>query len=110
KLQTFRMRSCCKNNDFSLFQKRRPGRVRGEIGSRDSLLVATGEIDRVELRPAGPCSLAEEHQHAAVRRPGRPLLLEAARQNALAGAVELHDADLEFAARLLGEGDEVAAW
>ena len=61
--------------------------------------------------PARPPNwvLAEEHQHPAVGRPGRPFDQEAVGQHALAAAVRPHDADAEAAARDLGEGDIVAA-
>ena len=53
--------------------------------------------------------IAEEHQIEPVRRPGRPFIVEAFGQDALARAVGPHHADGELAAGLLGEGDEVAA-
>src|SRR5262249_23502941 len=53
--------------------------------------------------------VAEEHDHAPVRRPGRSFVVIAFGENALARSVRAHDADGEPALRLLGEGDIVAA-
>src|SRR5690606_25417899 len=54
-------------------------------------------------------ALTREGDVAAVWRPGRAFLEIGGRQDALAGAVGLHHADVETAALLLGEGDQVAA-
>src|SRR5688572_26205610 len=61
----------------ALFEQRRPGRVRGESGSRDEPLVAPRQIHHIELRPsvlAG--SIPEEHEHPSVRRPCRSFIVE----------------------------------
>src|SRR5690349_2069607 len=94
---------------IALFEQRRPGWIGGKILRRDRLLVAAGEVDRIEPRSAGTGRFTEEHQHAAVRRPGRSFLREAGRQDALARSVGLHHTDLELAARLPGERYQVAA-
>src|SRR5690606_26674615 len=78
-----------------------------EVRRRDRLLVTAGQVDREQLRSAA--GLAEEHQHAAIWRPGRAFLQAAGGEDALARAVGAHHADLELAGGLLGEGDEVAA-
>src|SRR5262249_41482413 len=90
-------------------QERRPGRIRRVAGRRNLLLVAAGEIDGVERGPGVAAGIAEEHQHAAVRREGRALVVEARGEDALARAVRIDHADGELAAELLGEGDHVAA-
>ena len=46
--------------------------------------------------PAAPGQFPEEHQDPAVGRPGRSLVVESLGQDALAGAVGLHDADEEL--------------
>src|SRR5690242_8111520 len=84
-------------------QQRRPGRVRREARRRHLLLVAAGDVDRKERRPAA--LIAEEHQYAPVRREGRALVVIARGEQPLARAVRLHDADRELSAALLGEGD-----
>src|SRR5437868_14376454 len=85
-------------------QQGRPRRIRRKRRRWHALLVAPGHVDRVERWPAA--LIAEEHQHAAVRREGRPFIVEAGGEQALARSVRLHDADRELSAALLGEGDE----
>src|SRR4051812_5299726 len=75
----------------ALPQQRRPGRVGPERRRRHALLVAPGDIDREQLRTGIAASIAEEHQHPAIGRPGRALIVKAFRQDALAGAVREHD-------------------
>src|SRR6266511_1527906 len=94
---------------MALRQQRRPGRVGRVARRRQALLVATGDVDRVQRRPRLPAGVAEEHDHAAVRRPGRALVVIALGQDAFARSVGAHDADAELALILLGEGDIVAA-
>src|SRR6185436_16642495 len=92
-----------------LLQQWRPGRV-GRVARRlQQLLVAAGHVDRIERRPAAPAGIAEEHDHASVRRPGRSFVVIALGQDPLAGSIRLHDADGEPARHLFGEGDVVAA-
>ncbi|ENN87294.1 hypothetical protein RHSP_25736 [Rhizobium freirei PRF 81] len=93
----------------SLLEKRRPCRVGSKARRRDFLLVISGQVDGEELRATGAGRLAEEHDDAAVRSPGRTFVVEAGRQQALAGTIRLHHADGETATGLLGEGDEIAA-
>src|SRR4029078_7451992 len=83
----------------------------GAEGRRGDLaLVVAGEIDGEELGPAtGPPALAEEHEHAAVGRPGRALVVEALGEDSLARPVRAHHSDQEASGGLLGEGDEIAA-
>src|SRR5437868_9027544 len=57
-------------------EQRRPGRIRRIAGRWDSLLVAAGEIDREQLGSAVAARIAEEHEDAAVRRPGRSLVVK----------------------------------
>src|SRR5262249_26352649 len=83
-------------------QQRRPCRIGCIARSRYALLVAARDIDRVERRSGIAAGIAEEHDHAAVRREGRPLVVEAFRQDALARSVRLDDSDRKFALRLLG--------
>src|SRR6266704_2162088 len=90
-------------------QQRRPRRVRGVARRRDPLFVAAGDVDRVKRRPRIAAGVAEEHQHAAVRRPGRALVVIALGEDPLVAAVYAHDADGEAALVLLGERDRVAA-
>src|SRR3546814_12208098 len=52
---------------------------------------------------------AEEHQDAAVRRPGRSLFLIRLAEEPLSRPVRPHHADMEAALVHLGEGDQVAA-
>src|SRR5438445_13864395 len=92
-----------------LRQQRRPGWIRREAGGRHPLFVAPGDVDGEQRRAAVAALVAEEHHHPPVRCEGRPLVMEAGGQDALAGTVGLHDADGELAAALLGEGDVVAA-
>src|SRR5262249_51322130 len=93
----------------ALLQQRRPSRI-GRVARRlQDLLVTAGDIDRVEHRPGVAAGIAEEHDHAPVRRPGRSFVVIALGENALARSVRAHDADGEPALRLLGEGDIVAA-
>src|SRR5512139_2843173 len=82
--------------------QRRPGRVGGEALGVDLLLVAAPDVDRKEPWAIVATRIAEEHDDPAVRRPGRPLGVEARGQEALARAIRLHDADVELAARLAG--------
>src|SRR4030081_4023778 len=71
----------------ALRQQRRPCGVRSEARRRDPLFVASGEIDGVERGTRGAARIAEEHDHATVRGEGRPLVVIAFGQDALAGAV-----------------------
>src|SRR5262249_53561151 len=82
-------------------------RTRSSASSRFAR--TAGDINRVEHRPGVAAGVAEEHDHAPVRRPGRSLVVIAFGKNALARSVRAHDADGELALRLLGEGDIVAA-
>src|SRR5262245_53910988 len=79
-------------------QQRRPGGVGRIARRRNLLLVAAGEIYGVGRGPAVAAGIAEEHQHAAVRREGRSLVVEAGREDALARAVRIDHADRELAA------------
>src|SRR5215213_8313586 len=88
-------------------QQRRPRRIGRERRRRNFLFVPAGDIDRIKRRPRP--LIAEKHQHATVRRKGRTFVVIAGREQALAGAVRLHDTDRELSAALLGEGDEIAA-
>src|ERR1051326_1522322 len=88
-------------------EQRRPGRIRCVTRRRHLLLVAAGEIDGIERGPGVAAGIAEEHQHAPVRREGRALVVEARRENALARAVRLDHADRELAARLLVAAGEI---
>ena len=76
--------------------------------NKDLLLVATGHVDGVQRRPRA--GVAEEHQHATVRSPGRAFIVEARGQQAFARTVSFHHTNGELALRLLGEGDEITAW
>src|SRR5262245_18967420 len=93
----------------SLLQQWGPGRI-GRVARRlQELLVAAGDVHRIQHRPAAPGGGAEEHDDAAVRRPCRPLVVIALGEAPLAGSVRPHDADGELALSLLGEGDVIAA-
>src|SRR5712672_2974236 len=85
----------------ALRQQRRPCGIGSEARRRDPLFVTPGEIDGVERGTRGAARIPEEHDHAAVRGEGRPLVVEALGQDALAGAVGLDDADRETAAPCL---------
>src|SRR5215208_3866800 len=93
-----------------LRQQRRPGRVGSVARRRRALLIAAGNIDGVERRSAITARIAEEHQHASVRRPSRAFVMVALGQNAFARTIRLDNANGEAALELLGEGDVVAAW
>src|SRR5262247_3764823 len=93
----------------SLRQQRRPRRVRGIARRRHALLVATCEVDGEEGRPGIAAGIAEEHQHTAIGRPGRTLVVIAFGQEAFVRSVGLDHADTESAAALLGEGNVVTA-
>src|SRR4030088_2104484 len=85
----------------ALLQQRRPGWI-GRIARRlQQLLIATGDVHSIERRSRIPARGAEEHDHASVRRPGRPLVVIALRENPLAEAVRPYDTDGEPALRLL---------
>src|SRR5215213_2208216 len=88
-------------------QQRRPRRIGRECRGWNLLLVAAGDIDRVERRSR--TLIAEEHDHAPVRRKGRAFIMIARGEQPFARAVRLHDTDRELSAALLGEGDEIAA-
>src|SRR5262245_62080094 len=49
----------------------RPGWVARIRFGRDLLFVAAPDVDGEELRPAVPAGVAEEHEDAAIGRPGR---------------------------------------
>src|SRR5262249_18700185 len=76
--------------------------------------VASGDVDGPDLRTGSRPAATRlqrtcEHDDTAVRCPGRPLILPAMRQQALARAVRPHHPDPEIARRDLGEGDQIAA-
>src|SRR5207253_2886182 len=91
-----------------LLEQWRPCRVGRVARGPDLVLVAAGQVDRIEMRAAA-AALAEIHQDAAVWRPGRALDEKILRQEPLARAVRPHNADIEGAALDLGEGDQIAA-
>src|SRR5229473_3372244 len=93
---------------YSLTKYWGPGRIRSIARGRHLALVGSGQIDRVEARPA-PTSLAEKHQYAAVRRPGRSFHQKVLREQPFAGAVGPHHTDIKGAALDLGEGNQIAA-
>src|ERR1700745_2092295 len=86
-----------------LLQQRRPGGIGGVARRLQDLLVAAGEVDGVERRPGISPWIAEEHDYASVRGPGRAFVVIALGQDALARSVRSHDADGELRFRLLGE-------
>src|SRR3954453_11392581 len=88
-------------------QRRRPGRIGGQARCRDALLREAHDRHLPEL--GALAEIAEEHQVETVRGPGRAFIVIALGQHALGGTIRPHDADGKLAARLLGEGDEVAA-
>src|SRR5258708_19878813 len=78
---------CCSDHSKARLQQRRPGRI-GRIARRfQQLLVAAGDVHSIERRSGISAGVAEEHDHASVRGPGRPLVVIALGQNPLAGAV-----------------------
>src|SRR5665647_2810049 len=90
-----------------LGQQRRPGRIGRHARGGYLELVAAGDVDSEQRRALA--GIAEEHDHPPVRREGRPLVMEALGEDALARAVGLENADGESTAQLAGEGDVVAA-
>src|SRR5262249_15957085 len=90
-------------------QQRRPSGVGRVARCLEELLVAPGHVHRIERRTAFAAGVAEEHNHAPVRRPGRSFIVIALGQNPLARSVRAHDSDRKPAFGLLGEGDVVAA-
>src|SRR6266446_6155224 len=58
----------------ALRQQRRPCGIGSEARRRDPLFVTPGEIDGVERGTRGAARIPEEHDHAAVRGEGRPLV------------------------------------
>src|SRR3954447_15050586 len=92
-----------------LLQQRRPRGVGGVARCAHRLLVAPRHVHRIERRPPVAARIPEEHQYAAVWRPGRPLIVIAFREDALAGTICAHDADGKLARRLFGESDVIAA-
>src|SRR6516165_10930406 len=91
----------------ALLQQRRPRRIRGIARRLDRLLVAPGDVNRVEGRPAVPAGVAKEHDHASIRRTGRTFIVITLGKNALAGTVGAHDTDGEPAFELFCKGDVV---
>src|SRR5690349_22851946 len=78
----------------SLREDRTPGGVRSIEGGGDPPLVAAGEVDLPDARPAGAALAgAEELKDAAVGRPARRLVLPAVGQKPLARAVRAHHPD-----------------
>ena len=73
------------------------------VGTFSSLWPVRSMVQR--LRAAVAPGIAEEHDHAPVRREGRAFVVEALGEDALAGAVRLDDADRELPVQLTGEGD-----
>src|SRR3954469_4707827 len=94
--------------DGTLGEQRRPGGIGCEGRRRHALLVAAGDVHGEQRRPAAAAGVAEEHDDPTVRAESRAFIVKAFGQDALARAVRLHDADGEFAAADLGEGDVVA--
>ncbi len=95
---------------MSQFRSGDHGWIRRKRGRADDSLVVAGEVDRVDSGPAAlALALPEEHQNAAVGRPGGALVVEALGQDTLARTVRPHDADEESPCELLREGDVVAA-
>src|SRR6185295_6863787 len=90
-------------------QERRPGRVRRIARSRHALFVIAGNIDGEELWPGIAAGVAEKHDHAPVRSPGRAFIVIALGENTLARAIDAHDSDGERARAAFGESDHVAA-
>src|SRR5207342_3260225 len=64
---------------------------------------------RIERRAGVAARIPKKHQHPAVGREGRAFVMKPFGQDALAGAIRLHDANSEIAAAELGKGDDVAA-
>src|SRR4029077_4620410 len=91
-----------------LRQKRRPGRIRGVAGCGNLQFVAATDVDRVKRGPLP--DIAEKHQHASVRRECRSLVVESLREEALARAVGLENADREITAGLSRKRVMIAAW
>src|SRR5207253_8788955 len=89
-------------------QQGRPRRIGREAGGWNPLLVASGNVHGEQRRSAVAAGVAEEHQNAAVRRKGRSLVVESARENPLARTIGFHDADGKLSGTLFGEGDVVA--
>src|SRR5258706_15670442 len=92
-----------------LRQQRGPRRIGREAGCWNPLLVASGNVHGEQRRSAIAAGIAKEHQDAAIRRKGRSLVVESARENPLARTVGFHDADGKLSGTLFGEGDVVAA-
>src|SRR3982074_3813401 len=88
-----------------LLQQRRPGRI-GRVARRlQQLPRAAGPPRGTERRAGIPTGIAEEHDHASVRRPGRSFVVIAVGEATGVAAVGFHDADGKPALRLFGEGD-----
>src|SRR5271155_259671 len=91
-----------------------PSRIGGIRRCDNFAQISPRDVDRVEVDATTTAArigrlLAEEHQHPAVRRPGWPLVQEAARKYSFAFTFRRHEADRKLAPIYLGEGDQVAA-
>src|SRR5579883_2417192 len=78
-------------------QQRRPSRIRGVARRRNLELVAARDVDGEQRGSRVTAGIAEEHEHATVRRPCRTLVVEACGENALTGAIGADHADRELA-------------
>src|SRR5262249_33360959 len=76
---------------------------------RHALLVAPGNIHRIQRRSGIAAWVAEKHDDPAVRRKCRAFVVESLGQDTLTGSIGFHDADGEFALRLARERNVVAA-
>src|SRR5579863_9655288 len=91
-----------------LAEQRSPGRVRPIGRCRHFEFGAAEHVDHEDVRAGFAAGIAEEHEEEAVRRPGRPLVMETFREYALARPVRLHYANGKRAGALSGEGDVIA--
>src|SRR6202030_2132940 len=89
-------------------QQWRPCGVRCKARRRHLQFVAAGDVDCEERWPGVAPGIAEEHQHPAIGRESRALIMITLGKNTFTLSVDAHDGNCEVALALLGECDEIA--
>src|SRR5579872_2953789 len=93
----------------ALRQERRPRRIGGKARRRNSLLVAAGNVDRIERWAGIAAGIAEKHDNSPIWRKCRTFVVEPFGEDAFAGSIRLHHPDREFILAKPRERDVVAA-
>src|ERR1700746_3729388 len=98
-----------------LAKQGRPSRIGSVLRGRHLALIGAAQVDRVQSSRSTAStrigrSLAEIHQHPAVRSPGWSFDQEIARQQPFPRAVRVHHPDKERSALDLGKGYQITAW